>query len=125
MIGMDPEECERPEFAAVFSGNAPVPQGVRPYAQNYGGHQFGMVHLSRVAHDWFCQAVPHLSPAAHKGSAELCHTPFAWPPAPSCLEYALDYHGRSMEANWIKVCCEGQSMQADADPQRSSILPLV
>ena len=43
MIGLDPEECRRPEFAAIFSGNAPVPQGVRPYAQNYGGHQFGMV----------------------------------------------------------------------------------
>ncbi len=43
MIGLDPEECERPEFAAVFSGNAPLPQGIRPYAQNYGGHQFGMV----------------------------------------------------------------------------------
>ncbi len=47
MIGLDPEECERPEFAAVFSGNAPVPQGVRPYAQNYGGHQFGMVRLPK------------------------------------------------------------------------------
>ncbi len=46
MIGLDPEECGRPDFAAVFSGNAPVPQGVRPYAQNYGGHQFGMVPLS-------------------------------------------------------------------------------
>ena len=43
MIGLDPEECERPQFAAVFSGSAPLPQGVRPYAQNYGGHQFGMV----------------------------------------------------------------------------------
>ena len=43
MIGLDPEECERPGFASVFSGNAPLPQGVRPYAQNYGGHQFGMV----------------------------------------------------------------------------------
>ncbi|CAK0779519.1 hypothetical protein CVIRNUC_004792 [Coccomyxa viridis] len=42
IIGLDPEECRRPEFAAIFSGNAPVPQGVRPYAQNYGGHQFGM-----------------------------------------------------------------------------------
>ena len=48
MIGLDPEECRRPEFAAIFSGNAPVPQGVRPYAQNYGGHQFGMV-LHRCA----------------------------------------------------------------------------
>ena len=53
MIGLDPEECERPEFAAVFSGNAPVPQGVRPYAQNYGGHQFGMVQLSNT-----CLVVP-------------------------------------------------------------------
>ncbi|KAK9915711.1 hypothetical protein WJX75_003009 [Coccomyxa subellipsoidea] len=42
MIGLDPAECERPEFAATFSGNAPVPGGSRPYAQCYGGHQFGM-----------------------------------------------------------------------------------
>lgn len=43
MIGLDPAECDRPEFAAVFSGNAPLPGGPRPYAQCYGGHQFGMV----------------------------------------------------------------------------------
>lgn len=43
MIGLDPAECERPEFAAVFSGNAPLPHGARPFAQCYGGHQFGMV----------------------------------------------------------------------------------
>jgi uncharacterized protein YdiU (UPF0061 family) len=43
MVGLDPAECERPEFAAIFSGNAPLPQGPRPYAQCYGGHQFGMV----------------------------------------------------------------------------------
>ena len=36
LIGLDPGECERPEFAAVFAGNAPLP-GARPYAQNYGG----------------------------------------------------------------------------------------
>ncbi|CAL8469913.1 g9455 [Coccomyxa elongata] len=42
MIGLDPAECDRPEFAAVFSGNAPLPGGPRPYAQCYGGHQFGM-----------------------------------------------------------------------------------
>lgn len=43
MVGLDPAECERPEFAAVFSGNAPLPGGPRPFAQCYGGHQFGMV----------------------------------------------------------------------------------
>ena len=43
MIGLDPAECERPEFAAVMSGNAPLPNGPQPYAQLYGGHQFGAV----------------------------------------------------------------------------------
>ena len=71
MIGLDPEECRRPEFAAVFSGNAPVPQGVRPYAQNYGGHQFGMV-LQRFAH---CSESPlaiHMRPAVWHGALLQC-----------------------------------------------------
>ncbi|KAF5831621.1 hypothetical protein DUNSADRAFT_12812 [Dunaliella salina] len=40
-LGLDPSECERPEFALVMSGAAPMP-GSKPYAQCYGGHQFGM-----------------------------------------------------------------------------------
>lgn len=66
MIGLDPEECRRPEFAAIFSGNVPVPQGVRPYAQNYGGHQFGMVLrrcVSRSEIHWLFHMQP-VSPAA-------------------------------------------------------------
>ena len=31
---------DSPAFAALFAGNA-VPEGVRPFATNYGGHQFG------------------------------------------------------------------------------------
>lgn len=41
MVGLDPTECERPEFPLVMSGAAPLP-GSRPYAAAYGGHQFGM-----------------------------------------------------------------------------------
>ncbi|HET20224.1 MAG TPA: YdiU family protein [Chromatiales bacterium] len=40
LIGLDPAECQRPEFAAVFAGNALLP-GMEPYAACYGGHQFG------------------------------------------------------------------------------------
>ena len=40
-IVFGPGAVHRPEFAAVFSGNAPLPGGPRPYAQAYGGHQFG------------------------------------------------------------------------------------
>lgn len=40
LVGLAPGEIERPEFAMVFSGNAPLP-GSKPYAQCYGGHQFG------------------------------------------------------------------------------------
>ena len=67
MIGLDPEECRRPEFAAVFSGNAPVPQGVRPYAQNYGGHQFGMVP-QRIA---LCSTCPLAD--LHAAFASCCN----------------------------------------------------
>ncbi|MFZ5466884.1 MAG: protein adenylyltransferase SelO [Pseudomonadota bacterium] len=40
LIGLDPAECQRPEFAEVFGGNALLP-GMEPYAACYGGHQFG------------------------------------------------------------------------------------
>ncbi|KAL4852996.1 hypothetical protein ACK3TF_005970 [Chlorella vulgaris] len=40
LAGLDPSEALRPEFALVFSGNAPLPQ-TRSYSQCYGGHQFG------------------------------------------------------------------------------------
>ncbi|GAB4819866.1 hypothetical protein N2152v2_006912 [Parachlorella kessleri] len=42
MIGLDPAELERPEFALAFSGNMTLPgtKG-KSYAQCYGGHQFG------------------------------------------------------------------------------------
>lgn len=40
LLDLDPTECERPEFPIVMSGQAPLP-GSQPYAQCYGGHQFG------------------------------------------------------------------------------------
>lgn len=44
LISLDPRELHRPEYAASFSGNAPLPAvGVRPYSHVYGGHQFGSV----------------------------------------------------------------------------------
>ncbi len=40
MLGLDPEALESPEGAAILAGNA-VPEGGRPIAQAYAGHQFG------------------------------------------------------------------------------------
>src|SRR5687768_18375963 len=40
MLGLDTEALERPESAATFAGNA-LPEGARPIAQAYAGHQFG------------------------------------------------------------------------------------
>lgn len=39
-LGFDDADLASPEFAAVFGGNALL-EGMRPYAANYGGHQFG------------------------------------------------------------------------------------
>jgi serine/tyrosine/threonine adenylyltransferase len=39
-LGLDPEALERAEGAAIFGGNA-LPEGARPIAQAYAGHQFG------------------------------------------------------------------------------------
>ena len=40
MLGLEPEALEGFEGAAIFAGNA-VPEGGRPIAQAYAGHQFG------------------------------------------------------------------------------------
>ncbi|GAQ87461.1 hypothetical protein KFL_003540140 [Klebsormidium nitens] len=40
LLGLDPEELERPEAPLIFSGAARM-EGSVTYAQNYGGHQFG------------------------------------------------------------------------------------
>ncbi|XP_050367554.1 uncharacterized protein LOC126785917 [Argentina anserina] len=40
-LELDPQEFERPDFPLLFSGASPL-VGSSPYAQCYGGHQFGM-----------------------------------------------------------------------------------
>jgi uncharacterized protein YdiU (UPF0061 family) len=40
LLGLDPDTLESPEGAAMFAGNA-LPEGARPIAQAYAGHQFG------------------------------------------------------------------------------------
>jgi serine/tyrosine/threonine adenylyltransferase len=40
MLGLEPEALEGPEGAAIFAGNA-LPEGGRPLAQAYAGHQYG------------------------------------------------------------------------------------
>jgi uncharacterized protein YdiU (UPF0061 family) len=39
-LGLDAEALDSPEGAAIFAGNA-IPEGGRPIAQAYAGHQFG------------------------------------------------------------------------------------
>ncbi len=39
-LGLSKEDCESECFTQVFSGNKLL-EGMKPYAQCYGGHQFG------------------------------------------------------------------------------------
>jgi len=39
-LGLDPDALDGPEGAAIFAGNG-LPDGARPIAQAYAGHQFG------------------------------------------------------------------------------------
>jgi serine/tyrosine/threonine adenylyltransferase len=40
LLGLSDADCRTDEFAAVFGGSM-VPTAARPFAMNYGGHQFG------------------------------------------------------------------------------------
>ncbi|PIN03957.1 putative protein (YdiU family) [Handroanthus impetiginosus] len=41
LLDLDPRELERPDIPQIFSGASPL-VGAMPYAQCYGGHQFGV-----------------------------------------------------------------------------------
>ncbi|KAG6472953.1 protein adenylyltransferase SelO-like [Zingiber officinale] len=41
LLDLDPKEFEQPDFPLIFSGALPLKGGL-PYAQCYGGHQFGV-----------------------------------------------------------------------------------
>lgn len=57
LLSLNPEECERPEFPLIFSGNAPLPEG-RPYAQVLPPFQLGNTS-TRVPESLFSHFVPH------------------------------------------------------------------
>ncbi|MEO5741038.1 MAG: protein adenylyltransferase SelO family protein, partial [Vicinamibacterales bacterium] len=40
LLGLEPDTLERGEGVAIFAGNV-LPDGARPIAQAYAGHQFG------------------------------------------------------------------------------------
>ena len=40
MLGLDPDALDGPAGAAIFAGNV-LPEGARPIAQAYAGHQYG------------------------------------------------------------------------------------
>ena len=40
LIGLEPSQCQTPQFAEVFGGNSLL-TGMDPFAMCYGGHQFG------------------------------------------------------------------------------------
>ncbi|KAK9768632.1 hypothetical protein K7432_000546 [Basidiobolus ranarum] len=60
LIGLNPQEMDKPEFVEVFTGNKPL-ENSKPWAHCYGGHQFGVyagqlgdgraISLAEVLHD--------------------------------------------------------------------------
>ena len=43
-LGFNPEELKKEAEIAIFAGNA-LPEGARPLAQAYAGHQFGHFNM--------------------------------------------------------------------------------
>ncbi|KAI9102835.1 hypothetical protein DFS34DRAFT_410599 [Phlyctochytrium arcticum] len=41
-LNLAPDQPSRPEFTSLFASGANLPQYARPWATNYGGHQFGI-----------------------------------------------------------------------------------
>ena len=89
-LGFSESDVVSPEFAQVFGGNALLP-GMQPFANNYGGHQFGhwagqlgdgraislgaVVLYTFTPHVWARCAVKYSATAggSHTGSS-ICQT---------------------------------------------------
>ncbi len=77
MLGLDPETLDSPDGAAIFAGNA-LPEGGRPIAQAYAGHQFG--HFTALGDGRAILLGEQITPSGDRADVQLKgagQTPFS------------------------------------------------
>ena len=68
MLGLDADSLAGPEGASIFAGNA-LPEGARPIAQAYAGHQFG--HFTTLGDGRAILLGEQITPSGHRMDIQL------------------------------------------------------
>ena len=109
-LGLDPEALARPESAAIFAGNA-LPDGGRPIAQAYAGHQFG--HFTALGDGRAILLGEQVTPAGDRADIQL--------KGPGKTPFSRRGDGRAALGPMLREYVVSEAMQALGIPTTRSL----
>jgi uncharacterized protein YdiU (UPF0061 family) len=109
-LGLDAERLNSPEGAAYFAGNA-LPEGARPIAQAYAGHQFG--HFTALGDGRAILLGEQITPAGERRDIQL--------KGPGPTPYARRGDGRAALGPMLREYIVSEAMHALGIPTTRSL----
>jgi uncharacterized protein YdiU (UPF0061 family) len=109
-LGLDPDALEGPEGAAIFAGNA-LPEGGRPIAQAYAGHQFG--HFTALGDGRAILLGEQITPAGGRVDVQL--------KGPGQTRYSRRGDGRAALGPMLREYIISEAMHALGIPTTGSL----
>ena len=109
-LGLDPEALDGPAGAAIFAGNA-IPEGGRPIAQAYAGHQFG--HFTALGDGRAILLGEQITPAGERLDIQL--------KGPGRTPYSTRGDGRAALGPMLREYIVSEAMHALGIPTTRSL----
>jgi uncharacterized protein YdiU (UPF0061 family) len=109
-LGLEPEALEGPEGAAIFAGNA-LPEGGRPIAQAYAGHQYG--HFTTLGDGRAILLGEQITPAGGRMDIQL--------KGPGLTRYSRRGDGRAALGPMLREYIISEAMHALGIPTTRSL----
>jgi uncharacterized protein YdiU (UPF0061 family) len=110
MLGLDPEVLNSPEGARIFAGNT-LPEGARPIAQAYAGHQFG--HFTALGDGRAILLGEQISPSGDRWDIQL--------KGPGATRYSRRGDGRAALGPMLREYIVSEAMHALGIPTTRSL----
>ena len=109
-LGLDPEALDTPEGARIFAGNV-LPDGARPIAQGYAGHQFG--HFTALGDGRAILLGEQITPAGDRRDIQL--------KGPGPTRYSRRGDGRAALGPMLREYIVSEAMHALGIPTTRSL----
>lgn len=110
MLGLDPELLTGPEGARIFAGNE-LPEGARPIAQAYAGHQFG--HFTALGDGRAILLGEQIAPSGERWDIQL--------KGPGTTRYSRRGDGRAALGPMLREYIISEAMHALGIPTTRSL----